>query len=103
MGSDDAGKPCASCSSDGNSDCLCRPVGASTEIAVIMAQSYAVVLVVLAIGFVAFVLLLSYLGFEHPEKAQVFLNNFAMPAMGLIAAYAAKACHEYVTQTKSKP
>jgi hypothetical protein len=75
-------------------------VGAKTQIALIMARGYANVLVVLAVGFVFFVVIISILALQEPVKGQAFLNNFMGPALALVSAYAFKTAHEYLAAKK---
>jgi hypothetical protein len=101
VGDDDAGKSCNNSDLARLRDCVCSGMGA-TNTAAIMAKAYGTVLIVLSTGFVAFVLMVSYMAFEHPEKAKIFLDNFAGPAAALLLAYSVKAAHEYFSRSQSK-
>ncbi len=102
MSSSDGGQSYIDTHHDGDSNCVPSPVGVQTQVAVIMARAYAAVLIVLAIGFVGFILMISFMAFEYPDRAKQFLDNFAGPAAALILAYIAKSGHEYIVQIGKK-
>lgn len=103
MDSGDVRKSASNHDANADSDCVCDSVGNTPDtVALVMARGYAAVLVILAVGFVSFILMISYLGFMHPDKGTQFLNNFAAPALALMGAYALKSGHEYFSQIGKK-
>lgn len=92
-------------SSDVGGGCVHPRSGAET-VQTIIARAYGVVLIVLAVGFVLFVLMTSCMAFMHPDRAKQFLDLYAGPALTLLTIYGAKAVHEYsrtqIDQNKPK-
>jgi uncharacterized ion transporter superfamily protein YfcC len=89
-------------SSDGHDgDALCRADGDET-VRAIMAKGYAAVMIILALGFVAFVLGISTLAFFYPEKAQSFLTLYAIPVGALLGLYGVKAQNAWRAQIEKK-